>query len=140
MSLAPINPNCPLCVGNNRLRGGEIYAEGNTLYVYLFRHEDGSVHYALILPKEHHAGPHTLPTGWGDEFGRFYGQLMGLLNGAPHNGYWNYGETAGQTVMDHWHVRIESRSEDEPASGMGFALLIKRYNTLVRSLQGLLNA
>jgi hypothetical protein len=130
MSRAPTNPSCPLCWANGKLAGGSIEGEGDDLFVYIFKNEDGTLRYALIAAKEHHADMTTLSSGWGDEFGTFYGLVTGLLNGRPHNGYWNEGFTAGQRVMGHWHVRVEPRFDDQPSSGMGLALLISEYNEI----------
>jgi hypothetical protein len=113
------------------LQGGRVASEGDSLYLYVFSNEDGSLKYALIVTKEHHANPTTIPGNWGAEFGEFYGLVLALLNGRPHNGYWNEGYEAGQRIMGHWHIRIEPRFAGQPATDMGLGLLITKYNQVM---------
>lgn len=131
MSSAPINTDCSLCWANGKLAGGRVLAEGEQLFAYVFEREDGTLKYALIATKEHHADMRNLTPSWGIEFGAFYGHVLGLLDGKPHNGYWNDGQVAGQRIMGHWHVRVEPRQEGQPSSGMGLGLLISKYDELI---------
>ncbi|HSX01293.1 MAG TPA: hypothetical protein VLF67_03545 [Candidatus Saccharimonas sp.] len=131
MSLAPTQSPCPLCWANGLLQGGRVLGEGDVMYAYGFSDEAGTLKYALLVPKDHHPTPVTLPDGWGAEFGRLYAVVLEALKGAPHNGYWNEGYTAGQRVLGHWHVRVEPRFDGQPASSMGLGLLIAEYNKVM---------
>ena len=128
MGLGMNNPSCPLCWENDKLKGGRVLGEGEEFFVYVFENEDGSLKYALICTKRHHQNMTTLSPSWGQEFGRHYALILKLLGGLPHNGYWNEGETAGQRILGHWHVRIEPRFEGQLSSGKGPGLLIAEFD------------
>jgi hypothetical protein len=135
MSQAKVDPSCPLCWKNGKLAGGRVLAETDALFAYAFFNDGGGLKYALIVPKEHYDDMTTLPAYWGDEFGPLYVVVLSRMpDGQPHNGYWNVGYTAGQRVMGHWHVRIEPRNADEPASDMGLNLLLTKYNSVLSGL------
>ncbi len=139
MSLALLNPDCHLCWDNNQLRGGKVAASCSLFYLYCFGDEAGGIAYGLIAPKHHHASMLTMPDNWGKEFGEMFSVMRLLLRceGKEFSPYWNDGKTAGQTVMGHWHVRIEPRLDGQPASGMGFGLLLAKYNSLVERINAL---
>jgi hypothetical protein len=125
----PTDSKCPLCWDNGLLKGGEVLAEGELFFVYVFVNEDGSLKDCFIAPKQHHPDMTTLPPIWGEEFGKFYSQLRDAFGMQQHNGYWNEGFAAGQRIMGHWHVRIDAApAEGMPAYGMGLALLRRTFN------------
>lgn len=125
-----VKPGCPLCWDNGLLKGGKVLAEGEMFFVYVFETEDGTLKDCFITPKEHHPDMTTLPPTWGEEFGKFYALLRDTYGVQAHNGYWNEGYAAGQRILGHWHVRIDTApDEGTPAYGMGLALLRREFNS-----------
>lgn len=113
------------------LKGGEVVGETVQLYAYAFRTDEGSLHYALIVPREHHVDMRGLAPEWGAEMAELYDRILALMpDDQPHNGYWNVGYAAGQRILNHWHIRIEPRFPGRPSSDMGLGLLVQTVDRL----------
>lgn len=79
----------------------------------------------LVVPREHIESPLQLPSDWWKSLTELLVQVPGLPE--SYNISLNYGKPAGQT-RPHLHFWVIGRLEDEPASGIGLARLIKLYN------------
>lgn len=119
MNLYPLQPDCALDLANNLLRGGELVDVGEIFYTYVFPGPDGSIQSGLLAARCHWSSWTDLPAQeWGPEFARLHAGMQQLV-GTTHNGWWNGGAPAGQTVLGHFHVNYKRRLTGRPSTGMG---------------------
>lgn len=116
-----IAPECPFCL-DNKLFDGEILAQSDTAFMV---RPTGSEHDLLIIPKAHVESPTQLPASWWESFAELLQQAPDLSE--SYNVSLNYGRPAGQS-QPHLHFWVIGRAENEPASGIGLAKLIRLYN------------
>jgi diadenosine tetraphosphate (Ap4A) HIT family hydrolase len=146
MSQAPVhfsNPDCQLDPANGRLEGGKLLKEGKIFYAYAFERTDpgrlGQLAKANITLIDHVADPGSLPPAWGVEMWLMIQLLVCTYQVDAYNVWWCRGEHSGETVRGHWHLHFEPRLPGQPSSNMGPGLVIKKYDELAFSYNGLVD-
>ena len=118
---------CPFCRENNLLRGEVLYDIDDLWYFVSFA--EGAIYNAgMAITRRHIETPFDLNK---DEWARLHDLLptfKSILDKDPSQGYnigWNVFPTGGQHV-EHAHLHIVARYDDEPLAGKGIRYAFKK--------------
>ena len=116
-------------LGNQLLdESGLVLGQTNNLYAFYQKGDEDSVD-CFIAPKQHHPSVTSLPPTWGQEFSELYEIVCEELGLEEHNGYFNEGCAAGQTIPGHLHIKLTPAPKwGAPSYGMGLALLRRKFD------------
>ncbi|CAN5663841.1 HIT family protein [soil metagenome] len=119
--------HCPFCIENNLLRVNVLYEDD---LWYITDMEEGSVNNAaMAITKRHIETPFELSENEWSSLRKLLQKLKKIVDDKEvPNGYnigWNVHRTGGQNI-DHAHLHLLARYEDEPLSGKGMRYAFKQ--------------
>jgi histidine triad (HIT) family protein len=121
------NKKCPFCVSNNLLEVGILYEDDTWIFVDI---REGKTNTGgLAITRRHVETPFEINA---EEWNKLHSLLpvfKGIVDKKEkpqgYNMGWNVYPTGGQTV-DHAHLHIVARYDDEPYAGKGIRYLFKQ--------------
>ncbi|WP_299648201.1 HIT family protein [uncultured Tateyamaria sp.] len=122
---------CRFCLSNELLEDRPLF-ENNSYYVLGMREVERS-HGAMVVLKRHAEKPFDINDREWSEIGgplAFAKEMLRPFNASGYSVGWNVGDPAGQHVQ-HVHLHVICRFEDDPAAGLGINGLIGKVNGLI---------
>lgn len=120
---------CRFCLSNDLLDDVPLF-ENESFYVLGMR-EPERQHALMIVAKRHSKTPFEIS---GEEWAnlveplKFAKNMLAKFNPSGYSIGWNVGAAAGQHV-NHVHLHVICRFEDEPSTGIGINALIQLANS-----------
>lgn len=117
---------CPFCLPNDVLRGDILYQDDLWYFVSA---EDGELkHGGMIITKRHIPTPFDINKQEWERLHTLLPTFKSLIDSPKPQGYnlgWNIHATGGQNV-EHAHLHLIGRFEDEPLAGKGIRYAFKQ--------------
>lgn len=124
-----MNDTCPFCLENNLLHGEVLYQDEQW---YITNLEEGSINNAMMaITKRHIKSPFEINNNEWKTLQKVIPEMKRFIDTKEiPDGYnlgWNVETTGGQNV-EHAHLHLIARYEDEPLAGKGIRYAFKQPN------------